>query len=257
MGTFATRQEGRVLHLRFGAPSSLNLMTDEWFADLERALRAAGDDPQVRSVCLSAEGRSFSGGGDLKGFLAGPWREGVLSSGLARCLELLERFDKPIVAAVHGAAIGGGVTVLLHCDFVYAEPETRFQLPFTRIGIVPELGSTFLLPQFAGQRLALELVLLGRPFDAATALRAGIVNEVTAAGQARARAEETAGALAQLPPGSLRSAKRLIKSARGGDYATAWRDECRALEKCLAGEEVREACRAFLEKREADFSRFQ
>lgn len=257
MGTFVSQREGRVLHLRFGAPGSHNLMTDEWFGDFEEALRAAGGDPQVRCVCLSAEGRSFSGGGDLKAFLGGPWPEGVLQSRLARCLEFLEEFDKPIVAAVHGAAIGGGTTVLLHCDFVYAEPDVRFQLPFTRIGIVPELGSTFLLPLFAGQRLALELLLLGRPFDAATALRAGIVNEIAPAGQVRQLAGQTAEALAQLPPASVRSAKRLVKSARGADYPSAWRAECAALERSFAGGEVKEACKAFLEKREPDFSRFE
>ncbi|HUN91967.1 MAG TPA: enoyl-CoA hydratase-related protein [Burkholderiaceae bacterium] len=256
MATFEARREHQVLHLRFGAPDRHNLMSDAWFGDFESALRGAAADAAVRCVCLAAVGKSFSAGADLEFFLKGPWPQGALNSQLARCLELLEGFEKPIVAAVHGSAIGGGTTVLLHCDFVYAAPGTKFQLPFTRLGIVPELGSTFLLPRFAGQRLATELLLLGRAFDVATAVRAGIVNEEVPAEQLLQRAGDTAAALAALPPQSLRLTKRLVKQAAGGDYPTAWRRECEGLQATIGGAEMREACHAFLEKREPDFSRF-
>lgn len=256
MGTFTTELQGHIMYLRFGAPGAHNVMRDEWFADLESALRHASGNPQVRSIHLSAEGKSFSSGGDLQAFLSDPFPQGVMNSALASCLAYLETFDKPIVAVAHGAAVGGGTTLLLHCDFVYAEPSTSFQLPFTRLGIVPELGSTWLLPRFAGQRLATELLLLGRTFDAATAQRAGIINEALARPDLDQRAEETAKALAALPPSSVRATKRLLKKAHGDQLATAWRDECAGLETCLAGAEANEACRAILDRRQPDFSRF-
>lgn len=257
MSTFDTRLQGHVLHVRFGTPGAHNLMRDEWFTDLDAVLRATAADPQVRCLLLSAEGKSFSSGGDLQAFLDGPFAEGgAMETGLARCLQTLETFDKPIVACVHGAAIGGGATLLLHCDFVYAEEGTSFQFPFTRIGIVPELGSTALLSQHAGRRLATELLLLARPFDAATAVRAGLISEALAGEAAAQRAQETAAALAALPPAALRSTKRLLRRAVEPAYARAWRDECQALEVRFAGAEVQEACSAFLAKRAPDFSRF-
>lgn len=256
MGTFTTELRDHIMFLRFGAPGAHNVMRDDWFADFEGALRDASTNPLVRSIHLSAEGRSFSSGGDLQAFLCDPFPQGVMNSALARCLAYLETFEKPIVAVVHGAAVGGGTTLLLHCDFVYAEPSTTFQLPFTRLGIVPELGSTWLLSHHAGQRLATELLLLGRPFDAATAQKAGIVSDTLARPELEQRAEDTARALAALPPSSVRATKRLMKKAQGERLATAWRDECRALETCLAGDEAREACRAVLERRQPDFSQF-
>lgn len=257
MSTFEAHRRGRVLHLSFGAPDQHNLMSDVWFGDLDEALNAASEDPDIRAICLSAEGKTFCSGGDLKGFLEGPWPEGAMRSKFARCLERFEVFDKPLVAAVHGAAVGGGATLLLHFDFVYAEPDTSFQFPFTNIGVVPELGSSYLLPLFAGQRLAADLLLLGRPFDAATALKAGLVNDLVPLSELLPKAMETAEALAALPPASLRATKLLLKSARRGGYAEAWRAECFSLEKCFGGEELREAAQAFLEKRKPDFSRFQ
>lgn len=257
MSTFRTRLDGHILHLRFGAPGAHNLMRDEWFADLDAVLHDATANPQVRCLLLSAEGKSFSSGGDLQAFLNGPFPEGgAMDTGLARCLQTLEGFAKPIVACVHGAAIGGGATILLHCDFVYAKEGTSFQFPFTRIGIVPELGSTVLLAQHAGRRLATELLLLARPFDAATAVRAGLASEALPAPEAERRAQETAAALAALPPAALRSTKRLLRRAVEPAYARAWRDECQALETRFAGAEVQEACSAFLAKRAPDFSRF-
>lgn len=257
MEGFTAQAEGRVLHVTFGRDGELNLMDDAWFGELDRALGRAQADDEVRIVLLSARGPGFCAGADLRRLQAGPGPEVVLGSGFARCLHQLAGFDKPLVAAVSGAAIGGGSTLLLHCDFAYATAETRFQLPFTQIGIVPELGCTHLLPLFAGMRLASELLLLGRPFDAATAVRAGIVNELVTAEALLPRARETAEALAALPPGAMRATKRVMKAAQREGVTRAFREEGQALEACFAGEEVKEACSAFLAKRKPDFSRFK
>ena len=256
MSLFMKEFADGVLRLRFGRDGGVNLIDEAWFAGLHDALAEAAADPSVRCVCLGANGKSFSNGADLEVVRSGAFPAGVMQSSLARLLTLLETYEKPLVAAVHGAVIGGGVTVLLHFDFAYADETAVFQLPFTRLGIVPELGSSYLLKYFAGQRLAQELILLGRPFDAATARRAGLVNEVLPRAGLEARALETARALAELPPGGLRATKRILKRAEHEAYAYAWREECALLEERMAGAEVQEACAAFLEHRQPDFSGF-
>ena len=127
---------------------------------------------------LSAEGDAFCSGANLKGIQPSVLTDDYAQSALARLLRRLTTFGKPLVAAVHGLAIGGGTTLLLHCDFVYAAEGTRFQMPFTKLGLVPEFGSSYLFPLNAGMRLASELVLLGEQFDAETAQRAGLVTAV-------------------------------------------------------------------------------
>ena len=254
MNTFQTDIRLNVLHVRFGERHRQSTMQDSWFQDFEQVLRYAATDPVIRCIHLSSEGKYFCSGGDLQAFLDGPFPNGVMNSALASCLRCLEDFDKPIVALVHGAAIGAGATLLLHCDFVYSDPATTFQFPFTQIGVVPELGSTWLLPLLVGQRLATELLLLGQPFDAAVAQRAGIVNEVLARSDLEERGTQTVRALAELAPSALRSTKRLLKQAQRQNYAQAWRDECLALERCFERDEVKEACSAILAKRKPDFS---
>lgn len=254
---FRATLSGRVLTIRFGEPEGPNTMDDAWFGGLERQLHQAQDDDRVRVVLLTADGKGFSAGGNLIAFQKGPLPQGFLGSSLAAAVRRLADFDKPIVTAVHGHAIGGGTTLLLHSDFVYAAADTTFQLPFTRLGIVPELGSTYLLAMHAGMRLANELILLGRAFDAQTAQRAGIVNEVLPADQVLAKAEATAQALAELPPGPLRLTKRMLKDVHRAALTMAVHAEGRNLERTFAGAEVQEAIAAVLEKRAPDFSGFR
>jgi enoyl-CoA hydratase/carnithine racemase len=255
MNTFQTDLRLNVLHVRFGEGRRQSTMQDSWFRDFEQVLRYAAADPTVRCIHLSSGAKYFCSGGDLQAFLDGPFPNGAMNSSLASCLRCLEDFDKPIVALVHGAAIGAGATLMLHCDFVYSEPETTFQFPFTQIGVVPELGSTWLLPLLVGHRLATELLLLGQPFDAAVAQRVGLVNEVLARPDLEERATQTVQVLAGLAPAALRSTKGLLKQAQRQNYAQAWRAECLALEQCFEGDEVKEACSAILAKRKPDFSR--
>src|SRR5258708_37968568 len=121
-----------------------------------------------------------------------------------RCFELLPTIEKPVVAAVGGPAVGIGTTLLLHCDLVYATPAARFQLPFVPLGIVPEFGSTYLLPLIAGYQRAAELLLLGQPFTAEKAHEVGIVTAVGPERELLATAEAAARKLAELPPDALR-----------------------------------------------------
>lgn len=253
---FTAAIEQKVLHLRFGQAGERNLMDDAWFDVLESHLAEADGNAGVRVVLLSAEGDAFCSGANLKSVQHGLLAEGYAQSALARLLRRLTTFDKPIVAAVHGLAIGGGTTLLLHCDFVYAAEGTRFQLPFAKLGLVPEFGSSVLLPLSAGMRLASQLVLLGEPFDAATALRAGVVTSVEPAGSVLARARQTADALAQMAPGPLARAKRLLRQGHQAALEAALVAEGQALQESVQSPELAEAVSAFLAKRAPDFSRF-
>lgn len=254
--TFHSDLQNKVLHLRFGQPGQRNLMDDAWFDALEAHLAQADADPAVRVVLLSAEGDAFCAGANLKSVQHGLLAEGYEQSALARLLQRLTRLGKPLVAAVHGLAIGGGSTLLLHCDFVYAAQGTRFQMPFTRLGLVPEFGSSYLLPLSAGMRLASQIVLLGEPFDAETALRAGLVTQVTPADQALAHARQTAEALAQLAPAPVAAAKRLLRQGHAAALQAALAAEGEALQASLQSPELAEAVMAFIEKRAPDFARF-
>jgi len=169
---------------------------------------------------------------------------------------VLPGLEKPVVAAVGGPAVGIGTTLLLHCDLVYATPGARFQLPFVPLGIVPEFGSTYLLPLLAGYQRAAELLLLGQPFTAERAREVGIVTEIVRDDELIATAEEAARKLAELPPESIRLTKRLMKAAHAAAVDKQIAEEARIFGERLTSPEAKEAMSAFLEKRKPDFSRF-
>jgi enoyl-CoA hydratase/carnithine racemase len=146
--------------------------------------------------------------------------------------------------------------MLLHCDLVYAASNARFQLPFVPLGIVPEFGSTFLLPRLAGYQRAAELLLLGQPFTAQKAHEAGIVTAVVAQENLLAEAQKAAAMLASLPPESVRLTKRLLKARSSDALAATIDEETRLFTERLGSPEAKEAMSAFLEKRKPDFSRF-
>lgn len=247
---------GTILHVELCDIVGKNSMSDMLFAELEQVLCEAQQDSAVRVVLLSGEGDVFSAGGDLRNFQEGPFPEGYIRSAFARLLARLLNFEKPIVAAVHGAAIGGASTLLLHCDFVLAASDTRFHLPFTQLGITPEFGSSYLLTLCGGYRMASELVLLAQPFDAEKAARAGIVNQVVPKDRLMEVALSYAERLAELPPRALRASKRLLKRAHHAALLSTFDAEGKELEVGFASAELQESIFAFFEKRKPDFSRF-
>ena len=224
------------------------------YAQLGAALAAADADAQVRVVLLSGSADCFTAGNDVADFLKAP-REPGRSPAMA-LFDALPNMKKPVVAAVGGPAIGIGTTLLLHCDLVYAAPNARFQLPFVPLGIVPEFGSTLLLPRLAGYQRAAELLLLGQPFTAQKAHEVGIVTAVVPQENLFAEAEKAAATLASLPPESLRLTKRLMKARYAEALPAAIEEETRIFTERLSSGEAKEAMSAFLEKRKPDFSRF-
>jgi enoyl-CoA hydratase/carnithine racemase len=255
-GNIESHVAGGVLELVFTSEDGLNTMDDPWFALLEAKLRDAAGDGAVRAVLLCGRGAVFCAGANLRGMNTSALHQGFAGSPLARLIACLVAFPKPLLAAVHGKCIGGGATLLLHCDLVVAAADTQFRLPFTSLGVVPELASSFLLPRAAGSRLASELLLLGNTFDAQKALRAGLVNELVPPGEELALARQWAVQLASLAPSSVQATKRLLREAQQEGLAAAIDREGAALATALGGDEVREAIAAFLEKRRPDFSAF-
>src|SRR5499427_7647765 len=165
-----------VCEVRLNRPEKRNAITFLMYEQLTRALSAAQAEPTVRAVLLSGEGASFSAGNDLQDFLSGP----ALSAAhpAMQFLRTLATFGKPLLAAVQGQTVGIGVTMLLHCDLIVAARGTQLSLPFVALGLVPEAGSSLLLPRLIGHQRAAELLFFGKPFDAATAHTLGLVNRV-------------------------------------------------------------------------------
>jgi enoyl-CoA hydratase/carnithine racemase len=244
----------RVARVRFDRIDKKNAITVEMYPMLGNALAAADADPQVRAVLLHGTAECFTAGNDVGDFVNNPRKPG--SSPARALFDVLPHMKKPVVAAVGGPAVGIGTTMLLHCDLVYAAPNARFQLPFVPLGIVPEFGSTFLLPLLAGYQRAAELLLLGQPFTAQKAYEAGIVTEVVPQEKLLEHSLQVATALAALPPESIRLTKRLMKSRYAGTLAATIDEETRIFTERLSSPEAKEAMSAFLEKRKPDFSRF-
>jgi enoyl-CoA hydratase/carnithine racemase len=224
------------------------------YGSMNRALDEAQADPQIRVVLLRGEGQGFCAGNDLKDFLAPDALQS--DSPVLQFLQRLRVFPKVLIAAVQGSAIGIGTTVLLHCDHAIAAEDARFQMPFVRLGLVPEAGSSLLVPHVAGHRRAFEWLVLGEPFDAHVAKDFGFVNAVTEADRLQDEALAVARRYAALPPGAVRQAKQLLRGAGAQALEQAMHEEIQCFSERLAGPEVREAVAAFFEKRAPDFSQF-
>ncbi len=239
----------RVARIRIDRAEKRNAFTGEMYLELARALAAADADAGTRAILLHGSPDCFTAGNDIADFLKP--KEG--QPPVWNVFKTLPALNKPVVAAVAGPAVGIGTTMLLHCDLVYAAANARFQLPFVSLGIVPEFGSTFLLPLIAGYQRAAELLLLGEPFSAQKAHEVGIVTEVVASGDVLARAEKAAGLLAALPPESIRHTKRLMRATHAELLEGRIMEEGRLVLERLRSPEAKEAMRAFLEKRKPNF----
>lgn len=169
----------------------------------------------------------------------------------ARLIRALINFEKPLVAAVHGVAIGGGTTMLGHCDFVYAGEHAKFQVPFVNLALVPEFGSSHLFPSNLGYLRAAELILLGQPIDAARAAELGLVTRVVSDEQVLATAADTARRLAQKPAGALQACKRLMKRTIRTQLEQAVRFENEEFAARVTSAEAKDAFKAFFEQRRA------
>ena len=242
-----TTEQG-VCTLQLNRPDKKNALTRPMYDDLAQAIRAADTDPQRRVILITAAGGDFCAGNDLEDFLTR--RPGEAPAAREFLLALADT-QVPLVAAVQGRAIGIGTTMLAHCDFVYAEPDASFRLPFVALGVVPEAASSQTLVQQLGYRRAAEMLLLGQPCDAPTAAAIGLITAVTAAGTAPATARAIAQRLAALPRAALRQSKQLLR--RPPESLRARLEvEFSSFQERLASETAQELIAATLEKRSPD-----
>lgn len=252
----------RVGIITLNRPEKLNAWTSQMAGEVADALSGANGDKDVGAILFAGAGRAFCAGADvIEEFKrradaqdAGVTPERRTASDFPTLVQLLH-FGKPSVAAIHGYAIGIGVTLPLNCDIRVAGEGTRLNTMFLRVGLTPEFGSSYLLPRVVGLGKACELVYLPRMLDAREALEIGLVNRVVPDGKLMDEALGMAAAIARGPSFALKKAKEVIFRNLDSDYAEALQRETAAFAECMSTAEHREGIRAFIERREPDFPR--
>jgi enoyl-CoA hydratase/carnithine racemase len=253
MSDIISEKAGSILRVELNRPAKKNAMTAAMYITLADLLNAAGKDDQVRVVLWHGAGDSFCAGNDVADFLKNP--PGPGESPQARLISALINFDKPLVAAVQGAAVGGGTTMLTHCDFVYAAENAKFQMPFINLALVPEFGSSYAVPARTGYLRAAELIQLGLPVGAMRAAELGLVTRVVPDQKLLATATETAQQLAEKPAAALQACKRLMKAPFRNQLEQAAKWENEEFSARVRSADAKEAFTAFLEKRPPNFTR--
>jgi enoyl-CoA hydratase/carnithine racemase len=243
------RREGAVSCVTLARPEKKNALTSAMYQRLIDAFHEASREQNVGAILLTGSPGVFTAGNDIGDFLAAALAASAANaeSAGARFIRSLAKFDKPLVAAIEGPAVGIGTTLCFHCDLVYAAPSARFSMPFVNLGIVPEAGSSLLAPQRFGMAKAAEYLLLAEPFDAETARDLGLVNAIVEPAALYAHALAKAQALAAKPREAMLATRRLL---RGDPTALLARmdEELRVFHERLRSPEAREAFLAFMQK---------
>jgi enoyl-CoA hydratase/carnithine racemase len=243
-----------VATIEIARPEKKNALTMAMYTAMAEALVAATADNTVRAVLITGQPGIFTSGNDLEDFMQRPPEGGETPS--FTFMKALLGCDKPVIAAVTGAAIGIGTTMLLHCDFVYVSDEARLAMPFVSLGLVPEFGSSLVVAQLLGNVRAAEKLLLGDPFTGADAVECGIANAVLPAGEVVAHARRIAERFNALPPGAVRATKTLMRRGRAQSIPETIAAEGEVFRERLRSPEAKEAFSAFFQKRKPDFSQF-
>jgi enoyl-CoA hydratase/carnithine racemase len=234
-----------VLTLTLARPAKKNALTGEMYAALADALERASAEPSIHVVLIAAEGADFCAGNDIADFLKQSQSPSALaSSPVFRFLRALAAFDKPLVAAVCGRAVGIGTTMLLHCDLLYLAEDARLSAPFVNLALAPEAASSLLLPARIGHVRAFALFALGETLDGQTAVSCGLANAALPAAQVMAHAQAMARSLAVKPAAAVRATKRLMRDP--GRLQAVIETECRVFAEQLQSAEARAGFQAFL-----------
>jgi enoyl-CoA hydratase/carnithine racemase len=244
---------GPVLLCQLQRPEKKNALTAAMYTGMGDALEQLDSDSSVRALIFTGSGDSFTAGNDLGDFMAGDRHEG--EAPVSRFLRLISTASKPVIAAVNGLAVGVGVTMLLHCDFVYVSPAARFKMPFVDLGLVPEAASSMLVPNLVGFRRASELLLLSEMFSAEQAVEMGFANAVVE-GDVVEHATVVARQLASKAPTAVRRAKELMRMTPTS-VSERMTVEGAMFAEQLKTPEFKEAATAIFERRPADFSAFE
>ena len=247
-----------VLLVTLDRPEKRNAFDDAQWDGLAQVLAAAREDVRVAVVLLTGAGGHFSSGVDLASFSGRPAaRADGHKSAFHAFVATLFEFDKPLIAAVQGVAVGGGATIALACDFVYAGQSLRMRLPFANLGLVPEIASSYTLQAAVGRQRAAELMLSAEWIDAARAEALGLVARVLPDAELQEAALAKARAIAQWPTSALREIKRTLMLAHRAGIESALRAEDEGMSRLAGSPENVEAVTAFLQKRKPDFKQFR
>jgi len=246
------RSDG-VLTLTLARPEKKNALTEDMYKALADALEGSSDDPYVRVILLRAEGDMFTAGNDI-GEFAGANASGSGPRHVTRFVRAISTALKPVVAAVQGRAVGIGTTLLLHCDQVILAEGAQLSTPFVNLALVPEAGSSLLMPARVGHARAFSMFALGEPVGAHDAVAWGIATKVVPQDELGAASREIAARLARQPLGALVATKRLMRDAT--DISSRIDDESAEFSRRLASPEAREAFAAFAARRAPDFGQF-
>jgi enoyl-CoA hydratase len=243
-----------VASLSFNRPDKLNALNREMAGELRQAVEEIVQDPSVRVLVLSGQGRSFMAGADITNFVG---MDPLAARGFAQrahaVLSRLESLEIPVIAAVHGYALGGGLEVALACDFIYAAAGTKFGLPEITLGFIPGVGGTQRLARLVGRSITKEIIMTGRFLEAEEARTFGLVARVFPEETLLEETEKIAQTLAKKGRMALKAAKQAVDRGADIDLATGCSLEIDLFALCFASPDVQEGVRAFLEKRQPVF----
>lgn len=245
MSTIQVKDEQGVRIITINRPEKRNALNLEMYTSLTEYLIQGDSDNAINAFLIKGQQNCFTSGNDVADFL----KNSNLDSDHPVCKFLFQLLDlkKPLVAAVTGAAVGIGTTLLLHCDLVYADDTAKFQLPFVNLALVPEAGASLLLPQLIGPHKAAELLLLGESFDAETAKTLNIINDVIPSESIFEFAFGQAVKLAQKPPQALQASRALMRSNKDV-IRQQMKDELVQFGIRLKSDEAKACFQAFLKK---------
>ena len=211
MSNIGYKKNDRVAEITINRPEKKNSLTSEMYRELTSYFNQAGLDESITIVRLKGKGDIFTAGNDITDFANTPKITNAENTNVIKFIKTVANFEKPIIANVNGLAIGIGVTILMHCDFVYATKKTTFLLPFVNLGLCPEAASSILIPFNSSALKAKEKLLLGEPFTADEALKMGIVTDIfDNEEELIKRSQKTADKLCQLPKSAVSITKKLI-----------------------------------------------
>jgi len=249
---------GSVVTIRLNRPEKLNALNVELGRALVHAMLRNGQDPSVRGIVITGAGRAFCAGGDLSLLRDVRMRradrelEGLLVAGKELCLAIAT-MPKPVIAAVNGAAAGGGMNIALAADVRIASDQARFCESFAQVGLYPDFGGTYFLPRIVGAARAAELFYTAEMLSAEDALRVGIVSHVYPAAQFEEAVRQFAEQLAAGPPVAFRDVKHAMIGESRKVLEAALDEEIRLQIHCFESEDCLEALNAFFEKRKPNF----
>jgi enoyl-CoA hydratase/carnithine racemase len=251
--------DGFIRTIQFNRPEKKNAILHAMYAKITDAMRDADNNPDIRVLVFKGTPGCFTAGNDMQDFFDlrnGKFENDGTIAPVNQFLQALPEIQTPMVAVLDGIAVGVGVTMLMHCDFVYCSPQTSFTTPFTALGLVPEAASSMLMPAAMGHQQASELLMLSKTITAKDAMRLGFVTRVFKSTKLEKKANKEIQALAALPPSSVRAAKNLMRRPPE-PIVERMNAEGKAFSARLSSEEFTEAASAFMARRKPDFTKFK